>query len=154
MTNNIIQSSLENIRKESNRSNYDNVLDKLEQLRREIVSKKSSELGDEFNTNLPQLPKAGYKVQSELGVYTEKLRILEELLILRDIYRQGWLPRYEKENFAIIGYRATLGLGSFIYHKASDVRDRAILSFPTEKVAEQFKSEFNPLINEVLDLIG
>lgn len=72
---------------------------------------------------------------------------LMQLHQLRDCYRQGCIPTFNKESFGIIrGVNGHLTIDKFMYSSS-------FLSFQTKEIAEEFLTNFHDLIEQAGDLI-
>ena len=72
---------------------------------------------------------------------------LMQLHQLRDCYRQGCIPTFNKESFGIIrGLEGHLTIDKFMYSSR-------FLSFQTEEIAKEFLTNFHDLIEKAGDLI-
>ena len=79
---------------------------------------------------------------------------LMQLHQLRDCYRQGWIPDLEDEStkYCIERYYDS-DTRSIKHQVVSLFRTSTFLSFPTNKLAEEFLTNFHDLIKQVGDLI-
>ena len=103
-------------------------------------------------TNLPksweEFTKGGYLSSGYFG-YSNKLDVLERLLILRDIYRQGWKPDWKN----------TLQVKYYIMNNNEKLTTTwsynigRFLSFQSEKIRDEFLKNFRDLIEECKDFI-
>ena len=72
---------------------------------------------------------------------------LMQLHQLRDCYRQGWVPTFNRTSFGIIrGIENHLSIDKFMYSSR-------FLSFQTEEIAKEFLTNFRDLIEQAGDLI-
>ena len=79
---------------------------------------------------------------------------LMQLHQLRDCYRQGWIPDLEDESTKYcIGRYYDSDTRSIKHKVVSLSRTSTFLSFPTNKLAEEFLTNFHDLIKQVGDLI-
>ena len=79
---------------------------------------------------------------------------LMQLHQLRDCYRQGWIPDLADESTKYcIGRYYDSDTRSIKHKVVSLSRTSTFLSFPTNKLAEEFLTNFHDLIKQVGDLI-
>ena len=79
---------------------------------------------------------------------------LMQLHQLRDCYRQGWIPNLADESTKYcIGRYYDSDTRSIKHKVVSLSRTSTFLSFPTNKLAEEFLTNFHDLIKQVGDLI-
>lgn len=72
---------------------------------------------------------------------------LMQLYRLRDCYRQGWVPTFNRTSFGIIrGIEGHLSIDKFMYSSR-------FLSFQTKEIAKEFLTNFRDLIEQAGDLI-
>lgn len=77
---------------------------------------------------------------------TKQHLALMQLTSLREIYRKGWKPTDENKKWCI--YWSEQGFGVSVHHCYTET-----LSFPDEKTAREFLTNFRDLIEKAGDLI-
>ena len=82
----------------------------------------------------------------------EKHIALMKLHLLRDEYRNGWLPCF-RDNSKKYGIKWNMIAGKTRLVIAQHTYDSDSLSFPTYELAEEFLTNFRELIEEAWDLI-
>lgn len=106
--------------------------------------------------DLIDLPKTWTEYEISIGhpfLYCSmptKYKILYQLEILRDVYRQGWKPNWD--NKKEIKYSISRNIDGRI-DVIKSIYVPQFLSFQSQEIAELFCTNFKNLINEVGDLI-
>ena len=78
-----------------------------------------------------------------------KLDNLSKLLVLRDVYRQGWKPDW---NNSSTKYTIEYHFNDIVLDTATNF-SCGVFSFPTEKLAEQFLENFKDELEELKELL-
>lgn len=82
----------------------------------------------------------------------EQHLVLMQLHQLRDCYRQGWIPNWEDDSYKYsIVYTISNKIGKYSIGWCCNTP--YFLSFPTQKLAEEFLTNFRYLIEQAGDLI-
>ena len=124
-----------------------------------ILAKQAFTMEELEESNLPKsweeckkqiLDKNGY-LSSRYYKYSHAVDIFEHLLILRDVYRQGWKPDWTDKN----------QLKEVICFNDNDAKIRYdwfynsihLFSFPTEELAKQFLENFKEELEQLKELL-
>ena len=81
-------------------------------------------------------------------IYDKAHEAFDKLITLRDVYRQGWKPNWDKEDYkwVIINFRNELVIESY-YYKGT------IFSFPTQELEEQFLENFKEELEQFKEIL-
>lgn len=80
--------------------------------------------------------------------YSDKLETLSKLLYLKDIYRNGWKPDWNKSDTKYIIYPV-----NEILVKTTNYISNRIFSFQSAEIRDKFYINFKEMLEEVKDLI-
>ena len=80
--------------------------------------------------------------------YSDKIRTLAKLLLLRDEYRQGWKPDWTNKQPKYVIAVETNKIGLWF-----TINVNSVLSFQSEEIGALFYENFKEMIEEVKDLI-
>ena len=102
----------------------------------------------------PKLPKSWEeyyfkdKGESLNQLFKYDLYKFNMLLVLRDVYRQGWKPDWNESStkYVIINYFNDIVLDNAVHYSG-------IFSFPTEKLAGQFLENFKDELEQLKELL-
>ncbi|MCH5166920.1 MAG: hypothetical protein J1F35_03420 [Erysipelotrichales bacterium] len=87
-------------------------------------------------------------MNGEDGKLDTKMDYLGRVIILRDIYRQGWIPEYNDQVYHI---KYDLSIKDLTILKGIGISK--LLSFKTLELAEAFKENFNNLLTAVQEYL-
>lgn len=83
---------------------------------------------------------------SKNEILNEKLVTLGRLVVVRDIYRQGWTPKNDEHCYYITNDFENI-------YVTRGIKSKRLFSFQSSDLAEQFLSNFDDLLIEVDDMI-
>jgi hypothetical protein len=79
----------------------------------------------------------------------EQIRALTQLLLMRDVYNNGWIPDWKNDHQK----KHCIYLCENVVCVGVAYLSNSILAFPTEKLRNLFSENFSDLIEEAGDLI-
>ena len=84
--------------------------------------------------------------QLNLDKYESNISILQKLLVLRDVYRQGWKPDWKNEDEGKWSVNRNFEVGQYY----SQIH---AFSFPTKELTKQFLKNFRKELEQLKELL-